>query len=176
MGCAEPTYSRYANNRCRCVGCTDAWRVYRADYRAKNPGQEVEAVSRNLQRRAKAAAATRRWRKKQDGPEFRAKRVEEVRRWRQKRDGRRYRLYKHCGYERGDYDRMFQAQDGKCAICGRTDKPLVVEHCHVAEQIRGLTCNDCNTGIGFFRDNPEILSAAIQYLKAPPGIPEEQCP
>lgn len=27
-----------------------------------------------------------------------------------------------------------------------------------------LLCDNCNRGLGYFRDNPEVLKAAIKYL------------
>lgn len=68
-----------------------------------------------------------------------------------------------------DYARMLVAQDGKCAICG-ADKPggrfkhFLVDHNHVSRQVRGLLCDKCNRGLGYFRDNPEFLKAAVVYL------------
>lgn len=56
---------------------------------------------------------------------------------------------------------------GRCAICGghRGTKALCVDHCHATGQVRGLLCNPCNRGIGFFEDNLEYLQRAIDYLQ-----------
>lgn len=54
-----------------------------------------------------------------------------------------------------------------CAICGaRTSGALgwVLDHDHKTRQLRGWLCNRCNLGLGQFRDSPEILAAAIEYL------------
>jgi hypothetical protein len=65
-----------------------------------------------------------------------------------------------------------QIQNGKCAICGNppTGKrmTLFVDHCHSKKVVRGLLCNHCNTGLGYFRDDPKLMERAIQYLS---GIP-----
>ena len=41
---------------------------------------------------------------------------------------------------------------------------LAVDHCHKTGKIRGLLCGGCNTSIGSFEDNPELLKNAIKYL------------
>lgn len=54
-------------------------------------------------------------------------------------------------------------QQGKCAICGDKVK-LVADHNHETNTARGLVCRLCNTGLGHFRDDPNLLIAAAQYL------------
>ena len=58
-----------------------------------------------------------------------------------------------------------KAQHGKCACCGEVREYLVVDHCHESGYVRGLLCQGCNQGLGFFRDNPQILRAAAAYLE-----------
>ncbi len=75
---------------------------------------------------------------------------------------------------RDQYQEMFERQKNLCAICeqpetrinrsGGTSR-LAVDHCHRTLKIRGLLCHDCNTGIGKFSDNIELLQKAIEYLK-----------
>ena len=62
-----------------------------------------------------------------------------------------------------DYDQMLEEQDCKCKICGAKDK-LVVDHCHDRGHVRGLLCQNCNTGLGMFKDTPEIMIKAAEYL------------
>lgn len=54
-------------------------------------------------------------------------------------------------------------QNGLCAIC-KENKKLVVDHCHITGNIRGLLCNTCNIGLGMMKDSPDILRAASLYL------------
>lgn len=57
----------------------------------------------------------------------------------------------------------------RCKICGRDQlqngKRLSLDHCHETGEIRGLLCNNCNLGLGNFRDNPTFLREAIRYLQ-----------
>ncbi len=72
---------------------------------------------------------------------------------------------KKYGLTKDKLDEMMKAQDNKCAVCGETSqKALHIDHCHATGVVRGLLCNNCNTGIGFFRDNPELLKNAADYL------------
>jgi len=67
------------------------------------------------------------------------------------------------------YKGLYALQNGKCAICGMTTeenkKDFAVDHCHATGNVRELLCNGCNTGIGTFKDNPDLLEKAIQYLR-----------
>ena len=66
-----------------------------------------------------------------------------------------------------DYDKMFAAQDGGCAICGggTTKRFLAVDHNHKNGRVRGLLCGSCNSGLARFRDSIENLTMAVQYMK-----------
>ena len=85
-----------------------------------------------------------------------------------KRQQRRKHYRAKYGITVEDYDRLFELQDGKCAICGDSDtgkfNHLCVDHDHKTGEVRGLLCNPCNKGIGCLRDDKEILKSAISYL------------
>jgi len=67
-----------------------------------------------------------------------------------------------------DYNKMFNEQNGCCAICNTNQndlvKKLAVDHCHSSLKIRGLLCHYCNTGLGMFKDNTQFLIKAADYL------------
>jgi len=52
-----------------------------------------------------------------------------------------------------------------CDCCGRTDKELLMDHCHKTEEHRGWLCQSCNIGIGRLGDCIEGVEKAIEYLK-----------
>ena len=64
---------------------------------------------------------------------------------------------------------LLRRQGYRCAICGMhqddLSSSLHIDHCHTTKRIRGLLCRECNQGLGKFRDNPEFLKNAIEYLK-----------
>lgn len=67
------------------------------------------------------------------------------------------------------YNALFNIQEGKCKICGihqsKLKKRLCVDHNHTTNEVRGLLCNKCNTGIGMMNENINNLKNAIFYLK-----------
>ena len=58
----------------------------------------------------------------------------------------------------------------KCQICGSTfttEKKYsrTLDHCHSDNRFRGVICNNCNLGLGYFGDSTKSLSSAISYLE-----------
>ena len=81
---------------------------------------------------------------------------------------RKYLLKKRFGDEMTPekFQEMFDAQNGKCAICGIAplDKHLSIDHDHETGAVRGLLCNPCNLALGNVKDNTLILENMIRYL------------
>lgn len=69
---------------------------------------------------------------------------------------------------------MYESQNYRCAICNdpvkftsnRADRNAIgcVDHCHDTGKVRGILCNDCNRGMGFFKDNSKLLEKASRYI------------
>lgn len=83
------------------------------------------------------------------------------------REQRRQRRY---GLAPGEFDRLYTAQGGACAICCRPmttdgDTKCCVDHDHATGDVRGLLCTRCNLLLGKATDNPLILCAAMHYLQ-----------
>lgn len=68
---------------------------------------------------------------------------------------------------------LYTRQEGKCAICGVDPGygQLVLDHDHETNLIRGLLCRPCNSGLGFFKDDPERLRKAAYYIAAGHTVP-----
>ena len=75
-------------------------------------------------------------------------------------------LMRKYGITIEQYDRMSMDQNNVCRICSQpqTDYKLAVDHDHKTGEIRGLLCQNCNTGLGKFQDNIQLLQNAIDYL------------
>lgn len=66
-----------------------------------------------------------------------------------------------------EYERLFAKQHGICGICKQPPgkKSLAIDHCHRTGKIRGLLCVRCNLGLGNLRDDPQLLRAALRWLR-----------
>lgn len=64
-----------------------------------------------------------------------------------------------------DYETMINDQDGRCAICFKEPTRFHVDHDHSTGKVRQLLCAQCNSGLGMFQDDPDVLLSAIEYLK-----------
>ncbi len=95
--------------------------------------------------------------------------------WRNKENNLRRAICKDCRnlsrwilrrvkYERGQ---LLQKQGALCAICDVPDSQskLSIDHNHKTQEIRGLLCHDCNTGIALFDESTKYLQRAIAYLQ-----------
>jgi hypothetical protein len=78
---------------------------------------------------------------------------------------RSYTLFLRYGITEEDYDELSSSQNGKCAICERVPKRLVVDHCHATGRVRGLLCDPCNVILGIWDDDSTIAYKAAEYLE-----------
>lgn len=70
------------------------------------------------------------------------------------------------------YEEQLAKQEGLCAICGKPETVIIcgkqislaVDHCHDTGKVRGLLCKTCNTVIGTFNHDINLLNKAIKYL------------
>ena len=82
------------------------------------------------------------------------------------------------------YTQLLEARGhATCAICGFEEevtsargrlRRLVIDHDHSTGLVRDLLCSRCNAALGLFRDDLEVMRAAVEYLakhrEEPSGI------
>lgn len=94
---------------------------------------------------------------------------------------RNQQLWSNYGISLETFWRIHAAQNHRCACCG-TENPgnaWHVDHDHSTDQIRGILCLNCNSGIGMLGDNLKGLQNAVAYLEAHDtrgGHPKDQRP
>lgn len=79
-----------------------------------------------------------------------------------------YDLIKKYGITTEQVEFILENQKGLCAICSnpsQNGKRLYVDHNHTTNKVRELLCQHCNTGLGMFFENIEILKKAVLYLE-----------
>lgn len=78
------------------------------------------------------------------------------------------RLKSTYGISLEEYNRMFQQQEGCCAICGthqsNVHRSLAVDHDHRTGKVRALLCHKCNAALGNVNDSIDILKEMISYI------------
>jgi hypothetical protein len=85
---------------------------------------------------------------------------------------RKFNLAKNYGLTVAEYDALLRQQGGVCAICGSSERMqrqgslmrMPVDHCHKTGAVRGILCQACNRGLGFFRDDTVVMRRALSYL------------
>lgn len=77
---------------------------------------------------------------------------------------RRWRLESLYGITPEDFDKMAEAQNGKCAICGKVPdranpnhSRLKIDHDHDTGIVRGLLCNRCNLELGWMEAHKDAI-------------------
>lgn len=92
----------------------------------------------------------------------------------ERRDYRKnWQLQKTYGITLDEYHEMFNAQGGVCAICRKPEADstnglvhmLAVDHDHENGNVRALLCKKCNTALGLFAHDLNLLRRAFEYLE-----------
>lgn len=161
-----------SHNYCRpCKRAYDVWRYRnvpkekeaRRSYVKRNPERARQWRNNTYKRHREKFLAKAREYRKLNAEKIKARRaVDYLKRRREYKFKSVLRLY---GITRQQYDQLLLAQNGLCAVC--VDRPATqVDHCHQTDKFRGLLCNNCNLGIGLFKENLEALTRAVEYLRA----------
>ena len=73
------------------------------------------------------------------------------------------------GLSEKEFLTLYKSQAGCCAICytplAVSGKDTHIDHSHTTGKVRGLLCNNCNTGIGKFNENIAALRRAVFYIE-----------
>ena len=159
--------------RCKHCGETKPLADFYRDAKAKD-GCRPECKTCNLALRARKYAAdpkpyierVKRW-QQENADRLNAYRREYRQRPERKRADRDGYLRRKYGIGVEDYDRMFEAQGGVCAICRKPrpeERTLHVDHDHETGEIRGLLCFRCNNALGDFDEDFDLFQLAADYL------------
>lgn len=85
-----------------------------------------------------------------------------------------HRLRKY-GLTVADYNKLFEAQNGLCAVCHRPEtlmrpkggfRALAVDHDHKTEAVRGLLCGRCNSALGLLDENIDRILSLAEYVRS----------
>jgi len=147
----SPTRHLYTHHGCRCVACRGADAAYGRKYRAERTDDEAARKRKYNAEHAEGEAKRKR--------RYRAEHPEMLVEWRRRTE---------YGLAFGQWEAQFLSQGERCKCCG-TDDPghkfgWQTDHDHKTGAVRGILCHGCNTGLGSFKDDPERLMAAIEYL------------
>jgi hypothetical protein len=101
-----------------------------------------------------------RWEKLRADPVAYAARQESV---------RRHKLKTKYGITLEDFDRMFEEQNGICAICPRqiqrSGYGTHIDHDHTTKVVRSLLCLQCNTALGKMNEDERIILSMLAYVR-----------
>jgi hypothetical protein len=142
-----------AATRKYCLAHPERVKAAQQRWRAENPEKAAYYRERHREKRSKTTKA---WKAANGAKVLAAKRSFDLKKY---------------GLTILDYERLLESQGGGCAICGRKNtgskrkRYLAVDHCHETGLVRGLLCSQCNTAIGLFKDQIEVIEAAAGYLK-----------
>lgn len=87
-----------------------------------------------------------------------------------KRESMQRKRLKNYGLSQQELEAMIARSGGKCDLCEREfgtepGTQRCIDHCHETGTVRGLLCFSCNVALGHFRDSPDIIHSAIEYLQ-----------
>ena len=71
------------------------------------------------------------------------------------------------------YQERLADQGGVCHLCGaapsggvKATARLHVDHDHTTGTVRMLLCNGCNRGLGYLKDDPDLMERAAAYVRS----------
>ena len=80
-------------------------------------------------------------------------------------------IRRQYGISMAEFDALLEFQNGGCAICKKPitklSRRMNIDHDHDTNNVRGILCSGCNTGLGHLGDSVEGLKKALSYLENP---------
>ena len=80
-----------------------------------------------------------------------------------------YSIKRNYGITQEEYKELLEEQQYKCTICGthqsELSRRLAVDHCHETGKVRGLLCRPCNVSLGLLKENEQIMTNMIEYVR-----------
>jgi hypothetical protein len=151
-------------HRTRASYCKDCCKEHDRAWRARNPDKVKARTKKRTHSPAhKRQTSIYRAVRRRTDPTFREREIIQ---------SRRNKLKNAYGLTLEDFEAMKSTQNNLCAICGKPNsvirlgrvRDLSVDHDHKTEKVRALLCYHCNSGLGHFRDDVEVMAKAITYL------------
>lgn len=141
------------------------------DLTCKGCGEQFAAIWTGMGRQPTCGPCTAETHRTKKDRHNAARRVDGLRGEYWKEYSRKYRIRRY-GITETEFEQLLVTQNGVCAVCGSPPVPgtgpatkrLHVDHNHQTGKIRGLLCNSCNRGIGYFKDDSALLRAAADYI------------
>jgi|ERR1700761_2557566 len=75
----------------------------------------------------------------------------------------RQSAWRKRGIDAKEAQELYDSQKS-CQICQYPYDSLHLDHDHSNGKARGMLCQSCNQGLGFFADDQSLLQQAIYYL------------
>ena len=90
-----------------------------------------------------------------------------------------YQRLKYYDLSHPEFEAMWQAQNGLCALCDEAlrlggSTGVNVDHCHISGRVRGLLCHRCNMLLGLLESGTWFnkLQRIANYLAGVPALSE----
>lgn len=134
--------------RCKACKCADASKFFKQRIDSESPEEKALRLERQRIRQREY--------RERHGDAFKMRQ-------------RLWHVRRTFGLTEEEYRQRHEVQGQACAVCR---DPIVlgendyIDHCHATGRIRGILCNNCNAGLGFFKDDRTRLFRALAYLFA----------
>lgn len=146
----EKPLDEFHKNRTRKDGrsyrCKSCQRENIRTWRQNNPGAHAEHNRKSYRKHREKVVARAR--------EYRARKRDFI---------RNSDMVRKYGVTLAEVEARRAELDSRCEICHHQCE-LVVDHDHSTGRFRGLLCTSCNKGLGFFKDDVDLLVDASSYL------------